>query len=54
MTEHQPDRRLLLLSNNSTVTFPAVEQHRPLASSKLYYLVKETCIWTKFMPKVDL
>ena len=38
---HPPGGRLPLLSARPAVTSPAVEHHRPLASTKLYCLVTE-------------
>ena len=38
---HPPGGRLPLLSVRPAVTFPAAEHHRPLAGTKLYYLVTE-------------
>ena len=34
----------VLVSARPMVTFPAAEHHCPLASSKLYCLVTETCV----------
>jgi len=38
---HPPGGRLPLLSARPAVTYPAEQQHRPLASTKLYCLVTE-------------
>ena len=38
---HPPGGRLLLLSARPAVTSQAAEHHRPLAGTKLYYLVTE-------------
>jgi len=38
---HPPGGRLPLLSARPAVTFPAAQQHRPLAGTKLYCLVTE-------------
>ena len=38
---HKPGGRLPLLSARPAVTFPAIERHRPQASTKLYCLVTE-------------
>ena len=38
---HPPSSRLPLLSAGPAVTFPAAEHHRPLAGTKLYFLVTE-------------
>ena len=38
---HPPGSRLPLLSARPAVTFPATEQHCPLAGTKLYCLVTE-------------
>jgi len=38
---HPPTGRLPLLSARPAVTFPAAENHRPLAGTKLYCLVTE-------------
>jgi len=38
---HPPGGRLPLLSARPAVTFPAAEQHRPLAGTKLHCLVTE-------------
>jgi len=38
---HPPGGRLPLLSARPAVTFPAVERHRPSASTKLYCMVTE-------------
>jgi len=41
IVSHPPGGRLPLLSARPTVTSPAAEHHRPLASTKLYCLVTE-------------
>jgi len=38
---HPPGGRLPLLSARPAVTSPAAEHHRPLAGTKLYYLMTE-------------
>jgi len=39
---HPPGGRLPLLSARPAVSSPATEHHRPLAGTKLYFLVTET------------
>ena len=37
-----------------TVTFPAARHHRPLADTKLYCLVTETCVCVNNLPDIGL